>query len=69
MQIILAMVKCKPKDTINRTILREHKMSDLTDAVFVPGIKSGILNITYLHAVCQNRLYDQVRDLSTWGEL
>ena len=32
------MVKCKPKDIyVNRTILREHKMSDLTDAVFVPG--------------------------------
>jgi len=32
------MVKCKPKDIyVNRTILREHRMSDLTDAVFVPG--------------------------------
>ena len=35
---IKKMIKCKLKDIyVNRTICRKHKMSDISDAVFVPG--------------------------------
>ena len=32
------MIKCKPKDIyVNRTVLKKYKMSDIPDAVFMPG--------------------------------
>ena len=35
---IKKMIKSRPKDIyVNRTILRTYKMSDIPDAVFVPG--------------------------------
>ena len=34
------MIKCKPKDIyVNRTIRKEYKISDLSDAVFMPGYR------------------------------
>lgn len=35
---IKKVIKCKPKDIyVNRTVRRKYKMSDIPDAVFVPG--------------------------------
>ena len=35
---IKKMIKCKPKDIyVNRTVLKKYKMSDIPDAVFMPG--------------------------------
>lgn len=35
---IKRMIKCKPKDIyVNRTVLRKYKMTDISDAVFVPS--------------------------------
>lgn len=35
---IKRMLKCMPKEIyVNRTVLKEHKMSDISDAVFVPS--------------------------------
>lgn len=46
---IKKMLKCKPKDIyVNRTILKEHKMSDISEvAVYVKLSKSRILDVTY----------------------
>lgn len=35
---IKKMIKCKPKDIyVNRTVLKKYKMSDIPDAIFMPG--------------------------------
>ena len=35
---IKKMLKCKPKDIyVNRTILKEHKMSDISEVAFMPS--------------------------------
>jgi len=37
---IKEMIKCKPRDIyVNRTIRKKHKLSDIPDAVFVPGFQ------------------------------
>lgn len=37
---IKEMIKSKPKDIyVNRTVLKKHKLSDIPDAIFVPGFQ------------------------------